>query len=233
MCIRSSVQAVVILSDLPYPSGRPRSLPLTYDKTGDAIVVWTKAAGTTRRARLIAAAATVAIAISVIATWSALAPRGGASPTLKDSGLRIGSGSNCVNSFDPACGPLSWQPTPGTNAPTRTSLSPSALTAVTGRGIAFAVHATDPDAKIACHWILFGDETAALIPAITMRHQYGRWVTPPKRAGSFTTTDTHAYKKPGTYHVEFGARSGSDCSNDYNPYGGESVATATVTISAS
>ncbi|TMK53242.1 MAG: hypothetical protein E6G59_06215 [Actinobacteria bacterium] len=85
----------------------------------------------------------------------------------------------------------------------------------------------------ACHWILFGDETAALIPAITMRHQYGRWVTPPKRAGSFTTTHTHAYKKPGTYHVEFGARSGSDCSNDYNPYGGESVATATVTISAS
>ena len=66
-----------------------------------------------------------------------------------------------------------------------------------------------------------------------MRHQYGRWVTPPKRAGSFTTTHTHAYKKPGTYHVEFGARSGSDCSNDYNPYGGESVATATVTISAS
>lgn len=196
-------------------------------------MVWTKAAGTTKRARLVAVAVAVAIAISVIATWSALASRGGASPTLKDSGVRISSGNTCVDSFDPACGPLSWQPAPGTNAATKTSLSPSAITGVTGRGIAFAVRAIDPDAKIACHWILFGDETSALIPAITMRHQYGRWVTPPKRPGSFSATYTHAYKTPGTYHVQFGARSGTDCSNDYNPYGGESVATATVTISAS
>ena len=196
-------------------------------------VVWTKAAGTSTRARLIAVATAVAIAISVIAAWSALASRDGASPRLKDSGARIGSGSTCVNSFDPACGPLRWQPAPGRNEPVGTSVTRSALTAVTGRGIAFAVRATDPDARIACHWILFGDESSALIPAITMRHQYGRWVTPPKRAGSFTTTYTHAYKTPGVYHVQFGARSGSDCSNDYNPYGGESVATATVTISAS
>src|SRR5207248_9815488 len=122
MCIRSSVQAVVILSDLPYPSGPPGSLPLTYDKTGDAIVVCTKAAGTTRRARLIAAAATVAIAISVIATWSALAPRGGASPTLKDSGVRIRSGSHCAHRLDPASGPLTRQPAPRAKAPTTTSL---------------------------------------------------------------------------------------------------------------
>jgi hypothetical protein len=43
----------------------------------------------------------------------------------------------------------------------------------------------------------------------------------------------HTYAKPGVYRVQFGARSGDGCESNYNPYGEESVATATVTVAAS
>ena len=138
----------------------------------------------------------------------------------------------CVNSFDPACGPFHWVPTPGPNQPTSTSLSPTTARGVVGHPLSFDARAADPDASIACHWILYGDETAALIPAIAMQRQFGRWSTPAKHAGSYLATFAHTYAKPGTYRVQFGARSGDGCSNDYSPYGGESVSTATVTITA-
>jgi hypothetical protein len=181
--------------------------------------------------RLLAGAVAVAVAISLVATWTAVASRTAPSKP-KDSGIHLAAAGHCVDSFDPSCGPLRWDPAPGANAPVTTRLTPSSPNGIAGRGIAIDARATDPDARIACHWILFGDEQTALIPSITMQRQYGRWITPAKRAGSFGTTYTHTYTKPGIYHVQFGARSGDGCSNDYNPYGGESVATATVTIAA-
>jgi hypothetical protein len=99
--------------------------------------------------------------------------------------------------------------------------------------VSFAAAAADPDATIACHWILFGDEPVSLIPAVMLHQRYGEWTPPAKQAGDFHQTYVHTYAKPGVYRVQFGAHSGDGCESNYNPYGSESVATATVTIRAS
>jgi hypothetical protein len=184
-------------------------------------------------ARAAELAAVAVIVASVIVAGAALAlpaptPRA-AAPVAE---VKRVATVRCVDSFDPGCGPLHWVPAPGPNQPTTTSLSPTTVNGVAGRPVSFDGRADDPDASIACHWILYGDETAGLIPAIGMQRQYGRWTTPATHAGSYNATFTHTYAKPGTYRVQFGARSGDGCSNDYNPYGGESVSTATVTITA-
>ncbi|HLW18017.1 MAG TPA: PKD domain-containing protein [Actinomycetota bacterium] len=183
-------------------------------------------------ARAAELAAVAVIVASLIVAGAALATPSSAQKDKRPVALKPVATVRCVNSFDPACGPLHWVPAPGPNQPTTTSLSPATARGVVGRPLSFDGRAADPDASIACHWILYGDETAALIPAIAFQRQYGRWSTPAKHAGSYQATFTHTYAKPGTYRVQFGARSGNGCSNDYNPYGGESVSTATVTIAA-
>jgi hypothetical protein len=185
------------------------------------------------RVRVAEVAAVTSIALILIAAGTALAshapgPRPSHAPAVTPSAT-----SRCVDSFDPACGPLRWAPAPGPNEPTSTALTPATISGVAGHPVSIHAAATDPDAVIACHWVLFGDEQAALIPAIAMQRQYGSWKTPAKKAGDFSTTYTHTYERAGTYRVQFGARSGNGCSNNYNPYGGESVSTATVTIAAS
>jgi hypothetical protein len=139
----------------------------------------------------------------------------------------------CVDSFDPACGTFHWSPDPGANQPMTTSVTPAALIGVAAKDISFAVAAADSDAKIACHWILFGDEPVSLVPAVMLHARYGAWTPPAKQHGEFRQTYTHTYERPGVYRVQFGARSGDACESNYNPYGDESVATATVTIAAS
>ena len=187
-----------------------------------------------RRGRAAEMAAVAIIIASLIVAGAALAtPRPAARATTPVAVKPVATAYKCTNSFDPACGPLHWVPAPGPNQPTTTSLSPATARSAVGHALSFAATADDPDASIACHWVLFGDEQAGLIPAISMQRQYGRWNTPAKRAGSYSATLTHTYAKAGTYRVQFGARSGDGCSNDYSPYGGESVSTATVTIAAS
>jgi len=187
--------------------------------------------GRARAPEIVAAAVIVA---SMIVAGAALAtPAPAPSVSAPIAAIKPVATVRCIDSFNPACGPLHWVPAPGSNQPTSTSLSPTSARDVVGHPVSLDARAADPDASIACHWILFGDETAALIPAIAMQRQYGRWNTPAKRAGSYGATFTHTYAKPGTYRVQFGARSGDGCSNDYNPYGGESVSVATVTITAS
>lgn len=183
-------------------------------------------------ARVAELAAVAVIVASLIVAGAALATPSNAPAAIRPVAVKPVATVRCVDSFDPACGPLHWVPSPGPNQPTTTSLSPATARRVVGRPLSFDGQAADPDASIACHWILYGDEPAALIPAIAFQRQFGRWNTPAKHAGSYRATFTHSYAKPGTYRVQFGARSGSGCSNDYSPYGGESVSTATVTITA-
>lgn len=187
-----------------------------------------------RRGRAAEMVAVAVIVASLIVAGAALATTRSAPHATTPVAVKpVATASKCVNSFDQTCGPLHWVPAPGPNQPTATSLSPATARGVAGHPVSFAGRATDPDASIVCHWVLFGDEQAGLIPAISMQRQYGRWNTPAKHAGSYSATLTHTYAKAGTYHVQFGARSGDGCSNDYSPYGGESVTTATVTITAS
>jgi hypothetical protein len=179
-----------------------------------------------RRAHVAELAAVAAIVLTLIAAGTALASR-------PPRATKPAPQSACVDSFDPSCGPLRWEPAPLPNSPTQTSITPAAIRTVAGRAVSLDARATDADAPIACHWVLFGDETAGLVPAISIQRQFGLWRTPSRSAGTFSATFTHTYAKPGTYHVQFGARSGEGCSNDYSPYGGESESTATVTVASS
>ncbi|HEV2686414.1 MAG TPA: hypothetical protein VGW79_07225 [Actinomycetota bacterium] len=185
------------------------------------------------RARAPEIAAAAVIVAFLIVTGAALATPSSARHAGAPREIKAVATGRCVNSFDPNCGPLRWVPAPEPNQPTTTSISPTTVHGTPGHPVTFAANAADPDSSIACHWVLYGDEQAGLIPAISMQRQYGRWNTPAKHAGSYGATLTHTYAKPGTYRVQFGARSGDGCSNDYSPYGGESVSTATVTITAS
>jgi len=181
----------------------------------------------------------VVVAVSLIATWSTVAHQAGATGRAKTTvphavaKAPTTAAEKCVNSFDQACGPFHWNPSPEANQPTTTSVSPAALSGVAGRDLSFDTAAADQDAGIACHWILFGDEQVSLIPSVMFHQRYGEWTPPAKQAGDFHQTYVHTYAKPGVYHVQFGARSGDGCESNYNPYGGESVATATVTVAAS
>jgi hypothetical protein len=186
----------------------------------------------------VARIAFAAVAISLIATWTALAHQAGATgaarhPTSRSAAKTAKPAGKCVNSFDPSCGAFRWDPKPGVNQAMTTSVTPASLSGVAGKDVSFDATAVDPDAVIACHWVLFGDEQVALIPPVMLRHQYGRWTPPSKQPGEFHLTYMHTYSKSGTYHVQFGARSGDGCESNYNPYGEESVSTATVTIAAS
>jgi hypothetical protein len=178
----------------------------------------------------------VAVAVSLIATWTTLAHQAGATGSsghpVTHPAAKTGTGV-CVKSFDPPCGAFHWDPKPDANQAMTTTITPASVSGVAGKAVSFEADAVDPDAAIACHWVLFGDEQVALIPAVMLRHQYGRWTPPAKQRGEFHLAYMHTYSKPGTYHVQFGAHSGDGCESNYNPYGEESVATATVTVAAS
>ena len=113
-----------------------------------------------------------------------------------------------------------------------TAVTPAALSGIAGREVAFDTTTADPDAQIACHWILFGDEQVALVPPVMLHQRYGRWTPPAAEPGEFHQTFVHSYLKPGVYHVQFGARSGDSCGSNNSPYGDQAIATATVTITA-
>src|SRR5690242_13120920 len=103
-------------------------------------------------ARAAERAAAAVIVASLIAAGAALAtPTKSLIPT-RPAALKPVATVRCVNSFDPACGPLHWVPKPGPNQPTTTSLSPVSARGVVGRPFSIDGRAADPDASIACHW---------------------------------------------------------------------------------
>lgn len=175
-----------------------------------------------RRRRTTAGAVTLGAVAGLIAATGLLAH--------KPASQRPAAAITCLNSYDPACGAFYWDPAPSTDSPIRVTVSAGSARAVAGEPLRFDAAATDPDARIACHWLLFGDEQTALAPAVTIRKPYGRWITPARSPGRFRLSVSHTYEKPGTYRATFGASSGDGCSPGTNPYGDESVAVTTVVV---
>lgn len=137
----------------------------------------------------------------------------------------------CVNSFDPKCGKLHWEPAPGHNAAMTITLSTPA-SAKAGEPVTITATAVDPDAPISCDYHYFG-VGAYVGNAISTRPRYGLWETPAKQRGERTFTYTHTYSKPGTYHLQVTVVSGSSCVDpNADPYGNTGIATGTLTVSA-
>jgi plastocyanin len=137
--------------------------------------------------------------------------------------------TRCLNSFDPACGRFYWSPTPGSNADISVSVGASSATVPAGEPVSFTANGDDPDAKIACGLIYYGEGTN-IGTAVRIRRQYGRWEPPAKTHGTMTKTYTHTYENAGTYTVVASFKSGDGCAEDYNPYGSEGSAAVTITV---
>jgi len=157
---------------------------------------------------------------------AAKAPSGSPPPTAS-TGTSKPSGftptSTCHNSYDPSCGPFSWQPAPDANQPISGQVTPSNKTVRAGDKVTFTVTGTDPDASPLqeCN-IDFGDNQGYHCdprPSIDPSYcpaQYGPWTPPAKQQGTVNTTWDHTYTQPGTYTITFNVRSAmQDCNNPY------------------
>ncbi|MBV8162144.1 MAG: hypothetical protein JO265_14575 [Acidimicrobiia bacterium] len=141
----------------------------------------------------------------------------------------------CRNSYDPACGPFSWNPAPAPNQPITGTVVASQQ--APGAPVTFTVNAEDPDAAplTVCN-VDYGDGSPATHcdpkPAIDPSYcpkQYGPWTPPARTDGKLTNAmSDHTYAHPAVYHVVFEIRSAMDDCN--NPYASIADLTADVTV---
>jgi hypothetical protein len=140
----------------------------------------------------------------------------------------------CRNSYDPACGPFRWDPSPGSNAPLTVTVSPQSQQVKAGTEVNFHVVADDPDAKIdRCYAVDFGDgqRGSTCPPPAACQTPYGPWSPPAKVHDHYEIDVKHTYAtaRPDAYVASFQVQSHSFCNPD--PYGGSGQAPATVKVS--
>jgi len=136
----------------------------------------------------------------------------------------------CLNSVDPACGSLYWDPFPGQNASLMVNFTASADVVDPGQQVIFRLSTSDEDAKIACRGIYFGDEGAPWMFPQSSMHRYGRWETPAKERGELADSWTHTYAEPGTYVSRVFVDSGVCGDPEATPYGARVFAETTITV---
>lgn len=149
----------------------------------------------------------------------------GSPPSTASTGTSKPSGftptSTCHNSYDPSCGPFSWQPAPDANQPITGQVTSSQ--GAPGAKVTFTLNADDPDAGPLqeCN-IDFGDNQGFHCdprPSVDPSYcpaQYGPWTPPAKHDGPLHSTWDHTYATPGHYHVVFEVRSAmQECNNPY------------------
>jgi cytoskeletal protein RodZ len=147
----------------------------------------------------------------------------------------------CRNSHDPRCGPFYWDPAPGPNEPSTTTITYAPASPRVGETVTFTVRWSDPDGPYGSLTTEYswGDGRQATQHADVAgdgrcREFYGPW-TPPKREPHSSTWDApgYTYEQPGTY--TFSVSSGVDkggCYEPGNPYRSPTSGSATVTVSA-
>jgi len=143
----------------------------------------------------------------------------------------------CRNSYDPACGPFSWDPAPDPNQPITGGVS-GPPNAKAGEKVTFVVNATDPDATPLqeCN-IDYGDGTGVhcdprpVVDPSYCPKQYGPWTPPAKKQGDLKNSSwEHTFTAPGEYDVSFDIRSAMQECN--NPYASQAVAHARIVVTA-
>ena len=138
----------------------------------------------------------------------------------------------CRNSYDPACGPFSWDPPPH-NRPLTIQASAQPAEGAADRRFAFHVVADDPDAEIVSCLprVDWGDNVVENEDCVVnyncrVETRFGPWRPPPPGAPGHADFDlSHTYARPGAYRVTFQMGSGSGCDLSY-----ASQATKTLTV---
>jgi hypothetical protein len=148
--------------------------------------------------------------------------------------------SVCRNSYDPACGPFSWDPAPAADQPEQVTLTPSKATVKVGERVDFDVVITDADnrqfVECAFKWD-YGDGSQTMTthcdpdprapnPCPT---RYGPWTPPSPEAGREQFPGIgHSYSTPGTYTVAY--THDSRPNSCYNPYASAGSQTVMITV---
>jgi hypothetical protein len=161
------------------------------------------------------------VTVTMTATAAPVAPRAVAPASSKPS-------FKCVRSFDPACGPVRWEPDLPPNKPMGpirwvNEEEPSTFRATVG--VAWDTQLEIYDEAAWVEWVEFGDGARATYrrPPDPCREPYGLWIDPDtedvrfSRWGSddiFWHSDvgvnvtTHTWARPGRYEVKVFARGG-------------------------
>lgn len=110
----------------------------------------------------------------------------------------------CRDSFNPACGPLVWEPPAGVNRPLIVSVTASPSTPRVGERVTFRVVGDDPDSAITdCHGYSYGDDSiSGACSSAACPPQYGPWA-PVAVPGHRELTFDHVYATPGSYRAKF------------------------------
>jgi hypothetical protein len=115
--------------------------------------------------------------------------------------------STCRDSYEPTCGPLSWDPPPAANQPLTVSVTATPAAPKPGEAVTFRVVVSDPDSMIIgeCPTIqTYGDGSLSQGCSLAAcRGKFGPW-TPVARPGHTELTYEHVYSSAGTYTARFG-----------------------------
>lgn len=142
--------------------------------------------------------------------------------------------SDCLNSFDPACGYFEWVDKPEPNQPL--VITVNVPDAVAGEDAAFGVRVSDADAKIFREFwkVDFGDGSYSKgYGDKSCTKAYGPWTLPSRLGDVHETAFHHTYAAAGTYTVTVHYHS-YDRRDGKRPcqqaYGSESTVQVTVTV---
>ena len=138
----------------------------------------------------------------------------------------------CRNSWDPACGPLRWDPNPGPNKPLTVAVTVSPPSPKAGDTVTFRVTVDDPDGDQLLSRDLgtvdYGDGTP--VTGVSGHRDclqlYGPHTPPDPVLVHEEITFQHVYATPGTYTATFTYRSLGDCARGPS----EGIGSATVTV---
>jgi hypothetical protein len=209
------------------------NLPPELRDRRDSIFDRVTGAGRTRRRRRSAAMfAVVAVVLAIPITAVALNAsdsgprvRVSSTPSTQDSTTSTSATPSttettakggCHNSYDPACGPLRYDP-PITNEPARleiTSVTPAVPKV--GENVTFTLRAQDPDSLFSASTVWcngggssFGDgEGGQTCIADCVSQGSGTWEPPAPQPSELTFHSDHAYTRAGTFAVKITAEAG-------------------------
>lgn len=137
----------------------------------------------------------------------------------------------CRNSTDSRCGPLRWDPAPGSNQPATVTVTYQPGHPVAGQEVVFTLVHSDADsdtAPIVESWSSGeGQSGGGTAVACAASEKFGAWTPPDPRPGVHTETLRHTYSRAGTFVARFRSVAGA-CGGD--PYASKAEADVTVTI---
>jgi hypothetical protein len=129
----------------------------------------------------------------------------------------------CIESHDPACGPMYFNPAPGPDLPLHIGISASPAHPTAGQTVTFHIVMDDPDGPIGCVQRVSDGQTSSVndcgLPLPCDR--FGAWPPPPPAPGHAEQDVTATYRRPGQYTFTISVVPNSSSCTDSRTHRGE------------